>query len=255
MHARGLRRGANPSLTACRELPALNCRNERAGTKPAPALAGAGHHAHQRPRAHDGRHPRRGHARVCRQGSGGCPHRRHRRGHAHQQAHDLLLLRQQGRAVRRGAGGGLPAHARHRGRAAPGRPAARGRAAQAGGVHGGLPGRAPGVHPPGDDGEHPPRGIPAQQRRHPEAQRAGHRRPEACARARPRGRCLPQRAGPGGRAHVHQRAVGLQRGQPLHLLADLPARRGHPRGADRRAGQGAASQSHMRAKPARTSAQ
>ena len=204
----------------------------------APAAAKLAHHepastkdrhaAHQRPRAHDGRHPGGGHHRVRRQGPGRCAHRRHCRGHAHQQAHDLLLLRQQGRPVRGGAGRGLPAHAQHRERTAPGRPATRRRAAPAGGLHRRLPAGPPRVHPPGDDREHPPRPVPGAEREHPRAERAGHRRAAAAVRARRGAGRVPRRHRPGGPAHVDQRAERVQRGQPAHLLADLPARPGRP---------------------------
>ena len=152
--------------------------NEKAGRRPQRLEAGSRRRSEEHPGGGDGRV--RGQRPVRR------AHRRDRGEDAHVEAHDLLLFRRQGRALRPRARGGLPPGARRRAGAGA-RPSAAGRGAQAAGRVHLRPSQPPsGFHPHRDDRKHPSRRVSRAVRADPAAECGGD--PEAGGDLPPRPR-------------------------------------------------------------------
>ena len=188
-----------------------------------------------RPRADARAHPGCRQGRVRTRRPGRCTRRPHRGAGRRQQAHAVLLLRQQGRPVPRRARGHLRAHPRVREGVAPrcGRPA-RGDP-PAGRVHLELLPRAPGVPEPAQQRQPAPRRAPEDVDQGAAHALAVRRDDPRDPRARPPGGRVPQRRRRGAALHLDRRAGVLLSRQQLHAVGDLRARPEGQEGARRAA--------------------
>src|SRR6185312_1688084 len=228
---------ATTCCRACTEIELRQAPRRRFETaSPAAGQAGAGS------RGDAARHSRGRARRVRAEWPVGREDRRDRGPHPCQQAHDLLLLRRQGRPVSARAGERLPHRARRRIRPRRRALATHRGVAAAGRVHLRPPPPARGIHPHGDDREHPPRRISRPLAGDPSAECVGDC--HDLARLSPRRRVgrFPRRTRAGGTALASQCAVLLQRLQPGDVLEDLrpqfrgPQSLGRPQAECRRDG-------------------
>ncbi len=180
---------------------------------------------HARSRAHARRDPRRRDPRDHRQGPDRGARRCHRQACARQQAHDLSLLRRQGRPLSGGAGGDLRGDPQRRAGAASRRPRSRRRDARTRAVHLALFPRPPGIPQPAGHGKPQPRRLPQALAPHPRAALSACRHDLLAARARREGARVPLRRRPGRSLHHDRGArllLSLERAHALDHLRPRP---------------------------------